>query len=40
MKPLIDILKVLVYPIEKGVSGHLYRTKTLFNLISGLKKMN
>jgi hypothetical protein len=40
MEPLIDILNVLGYPIEKGVYGHLYRTKILFNLLSGLKKMN
>jgi hypothetical protein len=40
MESLIDILNALGYPIEKGVYGHLYRTKTLFGLISGLKKMN
>lgn len=40
MQPMIDIVKVLKYPIDKGVEAHLSRTKTLLSVLAGYKKLN
>jgi hypothetical protein len=40
MEPLIEIVKVFGYPIEKGVFAHLARTKSWFNILAGFKKLN
>lgn len=39
MKPLIDIVNVLQYPIDKGVEGHLRRTKALLSGLNAIKKL-
>lgn len=39
MVPLLDIVKVLGYPIDKGVFDHLARTKSFLNTLSWFKKI-
>lgn len=40
MNPLIDIVKVLGYPIDKGVLDHLGRTKSILSTLSWYKKIS
>lgn len=40
IEPLIEIVKALGYPIHKGVTNHLARTKSLFSITAGYKKLN
>lgn len=40
IEPLIEITKVLGYPIHKGITNHLARTKSLFSILAGFKKLN
>jgi hypothetical protein len=39
MQPMIDIVNLLKYPIDKGVNAHLSRTKTLLSVLAGFKKL-
>jgi hypothetical protein len=40
MNPLIDIVKALGYPLDKGVYDHLVRTKSLMSALSWFKKIS
>lgn len=40
MNPLIDIVKALGYPIDKGVFDHLGRTKSVLSTLSWFKKIS
>lgn len=40
INPMIDIVKELGYPIDKGVQEHLKKTKALLNGLSAFKKMS
>lgn len=39
IEPLIEIVKVLGYPIHKGIYSHLDRTKSLFSIMAAYKKL-
>ena len=40
MMPMIDMVNTLGYPIEKGIMGHLTRTKAVLSTLSGFKKLS
>lgn len=40
MIPLIDIVKALGYPIDKGIYDHLARTKSFMSALSWFKKIS
>ncbi len=40
IEPMIEIVKALGYPIHKGINNHLARTKSLFSILAGYKKLN
>lgn len=39
IEPMMEIVKVLGYPIHKGVSRHLDRAKSLFSVLAAFKKL-
>jgi hypothetical protein len=40
MNPLIDIVKVLGYPVDKGIFEHIGRTKALLSTLTWYKKIS
>lgn len=40
MNPMIDMLKALNYPIDKGVENHLARTRSLLSTLAAYKKLS
>lgn len=40
MNQFIQIVKILGYPIDKGVYKHLYRTRSLLRLLAAFKKLS
>lgn len=40
MEPMVKILKVLKYPLHKGVKEHFFRTRAMLKMLYKLKKYN